>query len=70
MLKWQLEQLLFSIAESYQNLKQAAHLVPEDQGHHSTCQLDQQADTKDVHELQENKCKWVIRQNNSNYSFN
>lgn len=43
-------------AGSHQSLKQAAHLVPEDQGHHSTCQLDQQADAKDVHELQENKC--------------
>lgn len=61
--------MLFSRAEWYQHLKQAAHLVPEDQGHHSTCQLNQQADPKDVHELQENKCKGIIRQN-SNYSFN
>lgn len=42
---------------------QAAHLVSEDQGHHSTSQLNQQAETKNVHELQKNNCKWDPKQN-------
>lgn len=49
-----------------QSSTRAAHLVSEDQGHHSAGQLDQQADPKDVHELQENKCN----RTNPNYSFN
>lgn len=34
-----------------------AHLVSEDQCHDSTRQLNQQTETKDVHELQENNSK-------------
>lgn len=52
-----------------QSSTQVAHLVSEDQGHHSTGQLDQQADTKDVHELQKNKCNWALEQNKPQLLF-
>ena len=39
---------------AYAQLLNETHLVPEDQGHHATNELDYEAETKDVHKL-ENK---------------
>jgi len=47
----------------------AAHLVSEDQCHNSTRQLNQQTETKDVHELRENNSKWDLKQNKSQLLF-